>query len=50
MFGRPSNGILGIFRDTVLCNLLIAGPRPAEEEVEGASTTRKEGVGDSGIR
>ena len=49
-FDRTSNGILRISRDTVLYTVLTAGPRPAEEEVEGPSTTRKEGVGDSRIR
>ena len=50
MFDRPSNDTLRISRDTLLYIVGIAGPRPAEEEVERASTTRKEGVRDSGIR
>ena len=49
MFDRPSNDTLRISRDTLLYIVGIAGPRPAEEEIERASTTRKEGVGDSGI-
>ena len=47
-FDRPSNGIFGIYRDPLLYTLLVIGPRPTEEEVEGASTTRKEGMGDGG--
>ena len=39
-FDRPRNGILGIYRDPLLYTLLLVGPCPAEEEVEGASTTQ----------
>ena len=46
MFDRPSNGILGIYRDPLLYTLLVVGPRPGEGEDEGASTTPKEGMGD----
>ena len=38
IFDRISNGILGISRDTILYTVLVAGPRPVEEDAEGAST------------
>ena len=42
---RPSNGMLVIYRDPELYTVLVAGSPPTEEEFEGASKTRKEGVG-----
>ena len=49
IFDRPSNGILSIYRDAVVFTVIAAGTGSTDEEVEGASMTRKDGVGDAGM-
>ena len=44
-FDRPSNGMLGIYRDPVLYTVLVAGPRPVERELKETQRHGRKTVG-----